>query len=710
LEKASPNGDNRMKRLLFVISATLLATGSVFATAPSETNGQDALPVTESVGLEDVGAGNLLLKTPQPGRYVPAPTVATDVHMRITGMIARVRVTQRFENPSDEWVEGVYVFPLPEGAAVDRLRMRIGERIIEGRIKERAEAKRIYEKAKQSGKRAALTSQERPNIFTNSVANIGPKDAISVEIEYQESLRYRSGRFSVRFPMVVAPRYIPGKPLRTEVSVARFDGTGWAPDTDQVADASRITPPVLPPSKGSVNPVTMRIDLDAGFPLARLESESHRIDIEDQKDGSASIRFANTSAPADRDFVLSWSPRAGDAPRAALFTEAHEDQTYALFMVLPPDAPAQQAILRREIVFVIDTSGSMGGASIRQAKRALALAIERLRDGDRFNVIEFNSATRLLFDKPRPATLMSKRRALQYVASLDAGGGTEMMPALKAALARGDENRQVRQVVFLTDGSVGNEAALFKVIHENLGATRLFTVGIGSAPNSHFMNKAAQFGRGTFTYIGAVAEVGEKMHGLFSSLESPVMQNLDIRWPEGMKDIEIFPARLPDLYGGDPLIISARLPKTGGHVDIDGRRANEQWHTRLTLEGGREHAGIGALWARKKIASLMGSVTEGADRAAVKKAVLEVALGHHLVSKYTSLVAVDVTPVRPAQAGVTKRAVLTNLPAGWQYEKVFANLPRTATPATLHLLAGALFVLVGLLWSTATGSRWPRRA
>jgi Ca-activated chloride channel family protein len=699
-----------MKRLLLVITAALFATGSAFATPGSEANGHDALPVAESVGLEDVGAGSLLLKTSQSGRYVPAPTVATDVHMRITGMIARVRVTQRFENPSDEWVEGVYVFPLPEGAAVDRLRMHIGERIIEGRIKEKAEARRIYEKAKQSGKRAALMSQERPNIFTNSVANIGPKDAISVEIEYQESLQYRSGQFSVRFPMVVAPRYIPGKPVRTEASVARFDGTGWAPDTDQVMDASRITSPVLHPSKGSVNPVTMSIDLDAGFPLARLESKSHPIDVEEQSDGTASIRFANGSGPADRDFILTWSPQAGDAPRAALFTETHEDQTYALFMLLPPDAPARRAILRREIVFIIDTSGSMGGASIRQAKRALALAIERLRDGDRFNVIEFNSATRLLFRKPRLATLMSKRRALQYVASLDASGGTEMMPALKAALARGDETTQVRQVVFLTDGSVGNEAALFKLIHENLGATRLFTVGIGSAPNSHFMNKAAKFGRGTFTYIGDVSEVGEKMDGLFSSLESPVMRNLDIRWPENMQDVEIFPPRLPDLYAGDPLIISARLPKSGGDVDINGSRANEQWHTRITLRGGREQAGIGTLWARKKIASLMDSVTEGADRAAVKKAVLEVALGHHLISKYTSLVAVDVTPARPGHADVVKRAVPTNLPAGWEYEKVFATMPRTATPATLHLLAGALFMLVGLLWAAARGSRWPRGA
>lgn len=691
-----------MRRVYASLAAILLATAPAWAS----TTGEAAAETGETVSLGDVGAGSLLLRTPEPGKYVPAPTVATDVHMQISGMIARVRVTQRFENPGWDWVEGVYVFPLPETAAVDRMRMRVGERVIEGRIRERAEAKKIYEEARKSGKRAALVEQERPNIFTNSVANIGPKDTVTVEIEYQESLRYRSGRFSVRYPMVVAPRFIPGEPVRTQEAVPRFEGTGWAANTDQVPDASRISPPVLHPDEGSVNPVRMQVELNAGFPLAALESPSHAIDAAEQSDGAFTVRFAEAQVAADRDFVLTWTPAAGAAPRAALFTENLDGETYALMMVLPPEAPEGFQILRREIVFVIDTSGSMGGASIRQAKQALTLAIERLRDGDRFNVIEFNSNTRALFDQPRPASMMSKQRALEYVASLDAGGGTVMLPALTAALARGEESRFVRQVVFLTDGAVGNESALFRVIHEKLGDTRLFTVGIGSAPNSHFMRKAAQFGRGSFTYIGSVTEVGRKMGELFERLESPVMRGLSIDWPGGAAGVEAFPERLPDLYAGEPLVFSARLPKTEGSVQIKGMRANETWRTNLTLSGGSPRSGIGVLWARKKIGGLMDTLTEGADASAVRMAVIDVALRHHLVSRYTSLVAVDVTPARPQTADAAKRAVPTNLPAGWEYDKVFGPPPRTATPAALHLLLGALLLFAGIL--TLAGIRRPR--
>lgn len=677
-----------------LLAAMLIAAAPLRAATPEHSSARPAEP-SATLTLDDVGAGSLLLRTPEPGKYVPAPTVATDVEMQIGGMVARVRVTQRFENPGDDWVEGVYVFPLPENAAVDRMRMRIGERVIEGRIKERAEAKKIYEKAKKSGKRAALVEQERPNIFTNSVANIGPGDTVTVEIEYQESLRYQSKRFSVRYPMVVAPRFIPGVPVETEESVPGFEGTGWALNTDQVPDASRISPPVLHPDDGKTNPVRMDVSLNAGFPLAALESPSHAIDAAEQEDGSFRIRFAQNSVPADRDFVLSWTPDAGAAPRAALFTEDVDGATYALLMVLPPDAPDAHAILRREIIYVIDTSGSMGGSSIRQAKQALTLAVARLRDGDRFNIIEFNSRTRSLFDQPRPASVMSKQRALEYVTSLDAGGGTVMLPALSAALARGTESSFVRQVVFLTDGSVGNEAALFREIHERLGDTRLFTVGIGSAPNSHFMRKAAQFGRGSFTYIGDVREVGKKMGELFARLESPVMQQITVDWPTNAGDVEMYPSRLPDLYAGEPLVFSARLAKTGGSVNIKGIRANETWRTKLTLTGGNTQPGVGVLWARNKIGALMDTLSEGADKSKVREAVIQVALRHHLVSRYTSLVAVDVTPARPQGTDVARRAVPANLPAGWQYEKVFGAAPRTATPAALHLLLGTLLLLAG---------------
>ena len=230
-------------------------------------------------------------------------------------------------------------------------------------------------------------------------------------------------------------------------------------------------------------------------------------------------RLRDEEVPADRDFELAWKARPGSMPKSALFKEVRDGGTYALLTLFPPaGAGAERGRLPREVVYVIDTSGSMEGESIQQARKALLLAVDRLKAGERFNVIQFNSVTSRLFAEARPVTLETRGAAREYVSRLVATGGTEMAGALEAALTSSDDPRRVRQVVFLTDGSVGNEDGLFGLIRQRLGDTRLFTVGIGSAPNGHFMTKAAEFGHGTFTYIGKLEEVGEKMSRLFKAL------------------------------------------------------------------------------------------------------------------------------------------------------------------------------------------------
>jgi len=322
-----------------------------------------------SMGLNDVTEGSLLFKTNEAGRYIPAPILRMDVQISVTGTIARTKLHQEFVNPSrekDDWVEGIYVFPLPETAAVDHLRMKVGERTIEGQIKERTEAKKVYEQAKQEGKRASLIEQERPNVFTTSVANIAPGDRVTVEIEYQETVRYDQGTFSLRFPMVVGPRYIPGTPVVIEDQPRAF---GWSLNTDRVADASRITPPVQRPDHGPINPVTLTIDLAAGFPLGKIESPYHEILAIAEPDGRRHITLQADHVPANRDFTLLWQPAAGKAPTVTVFTEQQGDGSYAFLMLSPPALSDQQATSQlREAIFVIDTSGSMAGTSIEQAK------------------------------------------------------------------------------------------------------------------------------------------------------------------------------------------------------------------------------------------------------------------------------------------------------------------------------------------------------
>jgi Ca-activated chloride channel homolog len=677
--------------LIWSMTAALLVL--FLAGSASAATELDNLEKMERPGAAKEGA--LLLKTN--GELRVAPTLATDVHMRVTGMINRVKVTQRFTNPSGEWTEGIYVFPLPEESAVDHLTLRVGERIIEGQIKERGLAKQAYETAKQEGKKASLVEQERPNIFTSSVANIGPNENVSVEIEYQETLRYDQGNFRLRFPMVVGPRYIPGTPVHTADA-----GSGWAPNTTQVSDASRITPPVLPPGQGSINPVQLKIELDAGFPLARIDSPYHDIAIDASGDTKRTITLRETAVPANRDFELVWTPQAGSAPRAALFTERKGDITYALAMVLPPDAKQTKTItLPREVVFVIDTSGSMAGESIKQAREGLLLALTRLKAEDRFNVIQFNSITDRLFDSAVPVTEENMEKAKRYVRGLNADGGTEMAAALKLALINSDNPKLLRQVIFMTDGSVGNDDELFKIIHAKLGDSRLFTVGIGSAPNSHFMAKAAAFGHGTFTYIGKITEVRERMTELFSKLENPVLTNIKVALPGALPG-ETWPERMPDLYAGEPIMLAAALQGAAGEAVFKGEVNGDNWSTSLPLGASKGEAGIGVLWARKKIGALTDSEQRGAQADGTKQAIVKLGLDHHLVTKYTSLVAVDVTPTRPADAALKTAAVPTNLPAGWDYQAVFGELPRTATPATLNLLLGAAALLLSaLLWRRA---------
>ncbi|KDA03178.1 marine proteobacterial sortase target protein [Hyphomonas oceanitis] len=677
----------------------------------------------------DATTGTLLFKSSTQGKYVQAPSLLTDVQIDISGPIARTRVTQRFENTTDGWVEGVYVFPLPDESAVDTLRMQIGDRFIEGMIEEKKKAKAIYEQAKSEGKKTALLEQERPNLFTNSVANIGPGETIIVQIEYQETVHLTDDTFSLRFPMTVAPRYMPAP----EILTAALGEEGWAV-VDPVPDRDRISPPVLNPELGNANPLTLNVSLDAGFPVGKLESTYHPMDTEWSGNGAANLTLSSGSTYANRDFELTWTPKASKAPSAALFTETIGGEPYYLLMVTPPVAAQSAPPPPREITFIIDTSGSMGGESIRQARDSLALAIARLKPEDRFNVIEFNSVTHALFDHPLDASKTNRARATRWVNNLEATGGTEMLPALREALAdHGTGDGRLRQVIFLTDGAIGNEQQLFETITQYRADARIFTVGIGSAPNSFFMSRAAELGQGSYTYIGDIDEVAARMGALFTRLESPAITSLAATWPDGTK-VEAWPSPLPDVYSGETLVIAAHAAAKDGLVWVSGLNGDQPWKVGLPLKQAAKREGISKLWARKKIASLE------LDRARadtlpdlIDDQILSVALAHHLVSRLTSLVAVDVTPSRPDGAELDSAQVPLNLPAGWDFGKVFGHegirsdapmipvdalairkpdaqkmnapmqvdrgvpLPNTGTLSDLKLLAGIILVLLGFM-------------
>ena len=646
------------------VVAFFLATQSAFS-APQAVK---VTPAAGTVTLDNIHSGSLVYATKFPGEHIPAPLLGTEVDIQISGPMARVVVKQDFINPSDTWLEARYVFPLPENAAVNHMVVTTGDKRIISEIKEKQKARKIYQQAKRAGKRAALIEQHRPNVFSTKVANIGPKATVTVEITYLQNLRFNQDKFHLRFPMVVAPRYTPpGKAhIVKSTPKPRTKPDPW------------LDTPVLDPKLGKTNPVALTVTLDAGVPLKSLKSLHHKLAGDGWKDGAATLRLIDKTVSANKDFEMTWTPKQGVVPASALFTETIKGETFYLSMILPP-RPDIRAVPPRDIVFVLDKSGSMAGKSIKQARKALHFALDRLRPADRFNIIRFSNITDQLFDSVRPANQFSLAHAKQYVTSTRADGGTEIRPALLHALKGADLPDRLRQVVFLTDGAISNEDQLFKDIEQNIWATRLYTVGIGSAPNSHFMRRAAEIGRGSFTYIANLNNVAEKIRRLFLKIERPAIIDLAADWA-GMSDgvrLTPYPKRLPDLHDGEPVMLAIRatgpLPKDKAKLTLSGRRGRSPWSQSISLAQARPAVGISTLWARARITALTGSLRQGADRDGVKQAITATALRHKLVSKYTSLVAVEKTVSRPTDDPLFKRKLPLNLPDGWVTRKVFGG-------------------------------------
>lgn len=608
------------------------------------------------------------------GSSVDAAASALDVRYAVSGLVAEGVVTQRFRNDSAGFLEGQYLLPLPNGAAVHTLKLRIGQRVIEGEIRERERARAEYAAAAAAGRRASLIEQHQANLFRTAVANVAPGEEVSVEVGWWQRVEFQDGEFSLVFPLTFVPRY-----SLTEGGDVEDDAT----------------PAVLPQSAATVlaaPSVDLAIALDPGMALASIHSDSHPIDVQ-QDAGRYDIALVGDRVPADRDFVLRWRPEAAKAPHAAVFVEQTPEAAYALVMMVAP--PAAEKRLPRELVLVVDTSGSMLGRSLAQAKAAALAALARLTPQDRFNVIRFSTDTEPLFERPTAATAQAVQLAREWVAMLEADGGTEMLPALQAALVGKPPTGFVRQVVFATDGAVTDTEAMFSTLESSLGDARLFPIGIGDAPNAGFMQQAARMGRGAALVIRDDSEVQARMTQLFDKLDRPALSMIDLRWPNLA---DSYPAAMPDLYAGEPLIAVARIDRASGEVIASGTLRQAGWSQTLNLARKRSDRGIARLWAKSRVEALEDSLRRGADADVVRAQIVEVALRHHLVTRHTSLVAIDRTPVRPADAPMDTLVV-----GNGSREDALAYAA-TATSAPLAALIGiaGLLLLIGAL-------RMPRR-
>ncbi|MCZ6500864.1 MAG: marine proteobacterial sortase target protein [Gammaproteobacteria bacterium] len=637
--------------------------------------------------LNNPGAGTLMLGS-QENPFI-APAVSHELTATVSGPLARVEVTQHFINPSDEWIEGRYLFPLPDDAAVDRLLITIGDRTIEGQIKEKQTARREYQKAKSEGRRAGVVEQKRANLFSLALANIGPGEEITVRLSYLETLDYRDGEYSIRLPMTVMPRFTPAAsvvdlagPLAVSLNPISF-----VFDTQE----DRLDTPYVNGLLASTAEIEIRL-LGDRWPQA-IRSSSHVLNI-DRRASEVSVLVDGGYAAMDRDFELSWQPASGAQPDLLMLSEQWQGTDYALLMFLPPSVNQVQ-VLPRELIIVIDTSGSMHGESIQQARAAVDRALQSLAPGDLFNLIQFNSHAEALFSASVLADPDNVTLARRYTHRLIADGGTNMAPALGIALGARENPGYLRQVVFITDGAVGNEAQLLAKIEKELGNSRLFTVGIGPAPNSWFMKKAARFGRGTHTYINNVGKVGEKMAALLSRLEKPALKNVRIHWPADIA-VEQWPEKIPDLYAGEPMIVSAKLSRLPDQVLISGDGGAGYWAMQKPVPAKQDAPGVAALWARHKIESLQDLAIASGDRDAARGEITSVALEFGLISRYTSLLAVESTPVRPTGTRLASLQIANVMPRNL----ASPGFPNTASPAALWRWAGFALLLLGVTWLT----------
>ena len=617
-------------------------------------------PKQPSINLDDVESGQLLMRSGN--ELSSAILLSTDIKIAVAGSSSRTIVSQRFINTGKTWAEGVYVFPIGKDAAVDTLKLRIGERFIEGIIKEKLEARVIYEEAKAEGKKASLIEQQKPNLFTNKIANIGPGEVVVVQIEFQSKLLPKDGSWELRVPLVSAPRFdLPTIEENIKFGNAGFSNAKINSDYNENIDVKVLEEEEL------FNPVEISIDLNTGFELNSLKSAFHKVDIEKLTNGHHRINLPGPIS-SDRDFVLRWTAKDKDT-QTSLFKETKGEYDHLLLTLNPPLTNKNNHSPKREIIFIQDISGSMSGEPIKQSKIGLEMAIKRLKPNDKFNIVLFNDRYSSYARTPVLATAKERDKAIRYVRRLSAENGTDMYPALSFSLNNFRSNKSVlKQLIFLTDGAVTEETKLFSLINSKLKTSRLFTIGIGSAPNSFFMTRAAEIGRGSHIHIGDMSEISVRMEELFNKIENPAITDLELILPKGFK-AEVYPNPLPDLYVGDPLSIAIRGKNASGMAQITGNIGNQKWVAKIPLDQGAKQIGIAKLWAREKISNLernrVSLNPNENQKAHMDRKLLQTALNYGLVSRLSSMVAVDITPSRPVGVELGSTKLKAAIPDGW---------------------------------------------
>ncbi|NER50686.1 MAG: after-VIT domain-containing protein [Symploca sp. SIO1A3] len=627
--------------------------------------------------------GSLYAQSPE-GNSLAFPLKHTEVQAKLTGNVSRVEVRQTFENPFNSTLEATYIFPLPNEAAVDDMEIRIGDRTIKGNIKKRIEAQQIYEQAKKQGRTAGLLEQKRDNIFTQSLANIKPGEQIDVVIRYTDSLKFLRGDYEFFFPMVVGPRYIPGTTIETNTVGGGSASTPMAmnQDTDLVPDASRLNAPILPPGTRSGHDIKVTVDIDAGVEIKDVYSPSHQIQIERQGH-RMQVTLAKRDTIPNKDLILRYLV-ASDRTQTTVLTQADKrGGHFAVYLIPAIDYPQEQ-IVPKDVLFLIDTSGSQHGEPLKKCQELMRRFINGLHGNDTFNIMDFSDTTRQLSPVPLPNTEPNRHHAINYINHLTAGGGTHLLRGIQAVLNFPEvEPGKLRSIVLLTDGYIGNENQILAEVQQYLKpGNRLYSFGTGSSVNRFLLNRIAEIGRGMSQIIRHDEPTEKVAEEFFRQINNPVLTNIELIWQgEGESPI-IYPAIPSDLFAEQPLVLFGRKSDgCGGILQVTGTIAGGglyQQSFELNFEDSSNRA-IAQLWGRARIKDLMNLMLKGETKVGVDE-VTDTALSYKLLSQYTAFVAVsDEVRVNPQESSVAVQ-VPVEMPEAVSYEGIFGNLAQSYAP------------------------------
>ena len=730
-EKRKKQRRKWLKLLLLFIGFALLLVMVVLPLAHSQNmnNPENALAINDSEkSKHDEPENNALINSPQLifnypsdnhlddypainsykiNRQNIALPIDINADIEIHGLIAYTKIKQVFINPYNLELSGKYQFPLPETSAVKSLTIKVGEKEIVGKIMEKQAAKAAFKKAKLQGKKASLVQQQRANLFSNNIANIPALSIVEVTLTFITPVSFANNEFNINLPLAITTRYHPKQykqspAEQTNLNNRTHNSSSELIDLTHLVHLSNGTINNLTRNLNSENTVktsqaVMNIKLDSGLPITSIRSASHTI-YTDQIDtlhigkqqSQYLITLPNEHTTANRNFNLTWQLEPSQHPQISSFTEQVDDEHYTLLTFFPPQTE-QPVIFSRDIIFIIDTSGSMQGASMAQAKDSLRQAISLLTNKDSFNIIAFDNSADLLFSHTQMVSNNNIIQAHKFIDNLQADGGTEMYRPLSQALIMKKNSAQttqaIRQLVFITDGAVANEFELMQLLDGAKSNFRLFTVGIGAAPNGYFMKKAAQFGRGDYVYIQNINDVQRRISVLMTKISQPAISDIELIFDNQVHQyIDVYPKKITDLYMGEAMQVAIKSKLPISSVQLTGNSTTQPWYQQIIIDDTTQSKGISTIWARQKIEDLLDGLVTGEDKEIVKKNVILTSLSHQIISPYTSFIAIE-KQGKPSDILTAKNHAKTQ-------QSLLVALPKTALAWQQQFFFGLIFILL----------------